>query len=1325
MPIRATDNFFDFENSPEFAAGDLLAQQARPPDPFLPDPDFLNPQISQPPPPRELNPITQRVGELLPFSPERGVETLEPLAGGVFSQIKAGGGDPFSQAKRLGGTLLDEVQVPGDFVNEVAADVAPLALRAIPGIGSSPQNPNRGLIDVAERVQEEIPDPFRFGTFDLEPIPTAGESLDMTVRDFLDPAQAVQDFRGRPTSQQIATGFINPADPFNAADIAFLSRTAGKVIPEVVDAAGNLKPAARRVGEVLSREEGQVALPPNPFASVRPRTPAALGKTVEDIEDLADASLTRSEKVINLFRDNRVMNAVLDPARFRFVDDPVGTRATTLRARGKKSVRSAAAVATEKAKSFVRTIGVDPENRITSLPDRPTLRDVAYDLSNYEEFLSVKQVEAIRGLSELLEPFRKGATIQGVGPGITPNVKPGGVYLPRGNVTDLGEEQVELASRRGSGRGGDTSSENPQRLETESDGILRGFKYPRVEDTVGGYIRHWGDKMVDAQIADQLKPFGKTLLERMDDDVVDAMQNLRGNLVDIKNSTGIPDEAFLGIREFLAIPAADLTRNNIDDLLRVMPGQDSLGRPFAELQRKVNAATSQAESVGPAWQRGLLKANEDRTLDSIQIQGLSDRQFPANIANAVNKVVESEKVSTGGDALPLRMFNHLNGQWRGLKATGDLSFQFIQGLLVAPQDIRAYGLANALALKSLLRSTAAGDFFRSFDLKAEQAGRLLNGEVRTSDEIAKYVHVGGVDTEFTQGISGAIPVFKQANRAFGTFGDTARVTLFEHALQDADRLGRVLSEEDLVKLGQSINRLTGYTDKRFGGAIGDALLFAPRFFQSQLELLVSGTKGLSPGRATIDDAYARQAILRSVGVYAGITVMFNEMAGRPIPVEELYDPRSSNFMRIRHEGRDYSLFGTWDSLVRGVVASARGVDDFKEGDIQTGLGDSLYLARTKSSPIVSKAIDLLGGKTFTGADPYSWQEMVKSFMPFAEAEMWDDRDILDPSRLLDVGGQKNAPMTPFEQSDQAVREHFEDTKWGRISLMDATELAKNDSEFRAEFEAYKRSPEGQELDEKQFEAALARGSAGALTRQKHEETKAVYKAQQESDDGLLLSGQMTPKEWREFRNERQDKLEGAREVIFDDLDEEDLTRLGQYWEAVDSSKDAGGRADYDKVDAWLGQQDSETQKLVANLVRTGTDLEVKYYQARGDLEESGFFGMYDAAWDAASRGTPAFQGWESEEAWREQAVQDVMGALKQQQPNVAPGVLRDQAKQFVSNSPEIRGLSKYRNSVIETEWINNNPEAFKLAVDWGYMDFRTLTKAQEEHYIALTALLGN
>ena len=80
--------------------------------------------------------------------------------------------------------------------------------------------------------------------------------------------------------------------------------------------------------------------------------------------------------------------------------------------------------------------------------------------------------------------------------------------------------------------------------------------------------------------------------------------------------------------------------------------------------------------------------------------------------------------------------------------------------------------------------------------------------------------------------------------------------------------------------------------------------------------------GLRPG-ANIEQRIARRALVRLIGTGTALTFFANSMLGQETDGRPFVDGKvNSNFMRIRFGGRDWSVFGTWDSLARAIATVA-------------------------------------------------------------------------------------------------------------------------------------------------------------------------------------------------------------------------------------------------------------------------------------------------------------------------------------------------------------------------------------------------------------------
>jgi len=165
-------------------------------------------------------------------------------------------------------------------------------------------------------------------------------------------------------------------------------------------------------------------------------------------------------------------------------------------------------------------------------------------------------------------------------------------------------------------------------------------------------------------------------------------------------------------------------------------------------------------------------------------------------------------------------------------------------------------------------------------------------------------------------------------------------------------LQQAIQTGEVARISRITNTMTGTGPAQFAGTWGDFFLFAPRFFQARIETAAKALAGLRPG-ATLDQRVARNNIIRFIGWGTAFTVALNELAGEETDFRPVVDgKKNNNFMRVRWAGRDWSLFGTWDSLV-GLFITA-------------GMGDPLRGVRSMASPSVQMVWDQIVARTFIG-----------------------------------------------------------------------------------------------------------------------------------------------------------------------------------------------------------------------------------------------------------------------------------------------------------------------------------------------------------------------
>lgn len=422
----------------------------------------------------------------------------------------------------------------------------------------------------------------------------------------------------------------------------------------------------------------------------------------------------------------------------------------------------------------------------------------------------------------------------------------------------------------------------------------------------------------------------------------------------------------------------------------------------------------------------------------IQRFNLDQYTFADEVAAVVNEMLDERGAALGRGADLLNTVSALNNVYRGMKASMDMSLLGIQALLGSTSDPKAYGRAVNMTMDAMFRSgerseRSLGMLLRDMDTKSVKEGLLS-----TEQWAANSLRMGGTAHEFElragfkkMGLEPRHwPLYQRADRAFGFAGDAMRRTWAEDVLRSELAKGKTVKQMtdsgEIRQIAESVNRMTGWTNNRFGGSLGDFILFAPRFLQSRLETVANAYRGLMPG-AKLNERMARDAMVRFIGLGATATFLVNWALGEETETQPFEDGRlNPNFMRIRAFDRDFSLFGPWDSLLRMTVVTAQ--------------GNPQDAVRSMSSGTVTAGWDLISGSTFTGQPTRDNPEdlgrwVLGSALPFSFTDaVTGDENVLgaarsgDPTAAIglaaDVFGVKSAPMTPSEHRDSTSRQHF-------------------------------------------------------------------------------------------------------------------------------------------------------------------------------------------------------------------------------------------------------------------------------------------------------------
>jgi len=379
---------------------------------------------------------------------------------------------------------------------------------------------------------------------------------------------------------------------------------------------------------------------------------------------------------------------------------------------------------------------------------------------------------------------------------------------------------------------------------------------------------------------------------------------------------------------------------------------------------------------------------------TIDLPGLGQYRFPALLAKTMQDELIKNMPPTGKTAPYVNALIGYANFYRSIRATADDSAVGIHGLLAAfanpkatEETFRQHWKAWGVNGERLL-----GEFVEDFNTRAMREGRLT-----TEDWARLGLRIGGEETEFLirgGGIQRA-PIIKQANRAFGFYGDKLRLEWADDFLWEQLRGGKTIDElrrsGKLREIADGTNTATGWTGGQFAGTAGELALFAPKFLQARLNNLTRGAtamvtdplgtievvpgigsklrqglEGRGARDISMDKRIARKAMLRFIGGATILTYGINGALGNETDERVMIKDKdgnwiyNSNFMRVRIGERDYSIFGTYDSLARLLVLS---------GSVHPDVGGSpLDAWRSMASGPVAMTWDVVSGKDFMGIE---------------------------------------------------------------------------------------------------------------------------------------------------------------------------------------------------------------------------------------------------------------------------------------------------------------------------------------------------------------------
>ena len=445
------------------------------------------------------------------------------------------------------------------------------------------------------------------------------------------------------------------------------------------------------------------------------------------------------------------------------------------------------------------------------------------------------------------------------------------------------------------------------------------------------------------------------------------------------------------------------------------------------------------------------------------LRELQGTTFPPEITNAVNEILATQGELIGKGSEILKAINAYNNFYRGARSTFDNSAIMIQGLLGSATDPAASARGLVLNAEIWKTGEARAIFGRFVAATDQHAADVLGIDDFSSVAAQKGLILNGGETELTQSAITRIPGVRRAANAFGFYGDALRLGwLGDEVAIEMARTGKtgrqIVDDGTLERLANAINPATGVTEGNRVTDLASIATFAPRFLQSRLITVARGIRGLDvdapldilpssvrrriPIReaplnpaARLEDRIARKALIRLAGYWVGITVGANAAQGEETDFRLFVNGRPNpNFVRVRFGERDFSVGGTWDSILKLIVGTAQGIS---QGNINTILGS----ARGLGSGLTTQAWDLISRRDFEGRETTSSPltfaaHVTRSHLPFQAEELpAAGGKIVEGVREGDIGqvatgaaqialeahGSKSSPLSGKDQLDIATQ----------------------------------------------------------------------------------------------------------------------------------------------------------------------------------------------------------------------------------------------------------------------------------------------------------------
>lgn len=304
-----------------------------------------------------------------------------------------------------------------------------------------------------------------------------------------------------------------------------------------------------------------------------------------------------------------------------------------------------------------------------------------------------------------------------------------------------------------------------------------------------------------------------------------------------------------------------------------------------------------------------------------------------------------------------------------------------------------------------------------------------------------------------------------------------------------------------------------------------------------------------------------------------------------------------------------------------------------------------------------------------------------------------------------TGANLSAETTPDLLDRYAQQDYGK--PYADLEPFERREMEENNPELAAELEQRRQT-------------SAERQSEGAQRGIVADEVRAEYRAQQENDDALLESGQISAQEWRSRERMRNAQVSAALDVLYRDIPERDPQNIrDQYYAEIQKRRDASGQISpegWDEIDAWRGQlTDEQNAEIDRNTGLTSTPTQQRRREVAAQLEETGYFDIRDRVWERVAERT-GFDEYATAQQFENELRSRIRDRLVERgvTSRAAQTILTDR---IIDDIEVLKVWSQVSNDV-EEAWILANAELATEAVEMGYLGN---LRADEEQAILTAA----